>query len=53
MASLEVAQEALAAGSWDQAGSAFRAAIAQDADPVAFEGLAQVGWWLDDAEGCL
>jgi DNA-binding CsgD family transcriptional regulator len=53
MASLDVAQEALTAGSWDQAGSAFRAVIEQSADPLAYEGLAQVGWWLDDAESCL
>ena len=53
MASLDVAQVALTAGSWDAAGSAFRAAIEHDADPVAYEGLAQVGWWLDDAEVCL
>lgn len=53
MASLDVAQVALTAGSWDAAGSAFRAAIEHDADPVAYEGLAQVGWWIDDAEVCL
>ena len=53
MASLDVAQVALTAGSWDVAGSAFKAVIEQDADPLAYEGLAQVGWWLDDAETCL
>jgi len=53
MASLDVAQVALTAGSWDVAGSAFRAIIEHDADPLAYEGLAQVGWWLDDAEVCL
>lgn len=53
MAALDAAQEALAAGSWSQAASAFRAAIEQGDDPVAHEGLAQVGWWLDDADTCL
>ncbi|NYD42230.1 LuxR family transcriptional regulator [Nocardioides panaciterrulae] len=53
MSSLETAQEALAAGSWSRADSAFRAAIEEDADPRAYEGLAQAGWWLDDAPTCL
>ena len=53
MLSLDAAQEALAAGSWSQADSAFRAVIGQDDDPVAHEGLAQVGWWLDNADTCL
>ena len=53
MASLDAAQEALAAGSWSQADSAFRAVIDQNDDPVAHEGLAQVGWWLDNADTCL
>lgn len=53
MASLDAAQEALAAGSWERAGSAFRTVIDQTGDPVAHEGLAQVGWWMDDAETCL
>lgn len=53
MASLDVAQEALTAGSWDRAAGAFRAVIERDADPLAYEGLAQVGWWADDAELCL
>ncbi|MDQ6686021.1 MAG: LuxR C-terminal-related transcriptional regulator [Actinomycetota bacterium] len=53
MGSLDTAQKALAAGSWGQADSAFRAAIDEGADPLAYEGLAQVGWWLDDAETCL
>ena len=53
MASLDAAQEALNAGSWSQADSAFRAVIDQTDDPVAHEGLAQVAWWLDDADTCL
>jgi DNA-binding NarL/FixJ family response regulator len=53
MASLHAAQEALTAGSWSQADSAFRAVIDQSDDPVAHEGLAQVAWWLDDADTCL
>jgi DNA-binding NarL/FixJ family response regulator len=53
MTSLAAAQEALNAGSWSLANSAFRALIAQGDDPVAHEGLAQVAWWLDDADTCL
>ena len=53
MASLDAAQEALAAGSWGRADSAFRAVVDQTDDPVAHEGLAQVAWWLDDADTCL
>lgn len=53
MASLGAAQEALTAGSWSHADSAFRAVIDQTDDPAAHEGLAQVAWWLDDAETCL
>ncbi len=53
MASLDIAQSALTAGAWDLAGSAFRAVIDQDADPRAYEGLAQVCWWTDEAETCL
>lgn len=53
MASIDEAQEALTAGSWGRADSAFRAVISQTDDPVAHEGLAQVAWWLDDADTCL
>src|SRR5690606_15934535 len=53
MASLVAAQEALASGSWSRADSAFRAVIEQSGDSLAHEGLAQVGWWTDDAETCL
>lgn len=53
MTSLVVAQKALTAGAWDAAGSAFRSVIEQNSDPRAYEGLAQVGWWLDDPVTCL
>ena len=53
MASLYAAQKALNAGSWSHADSAFRAVIDQTDDPLAHEGLAQVAWWLDDADTCL
>ncbi len=53
MASLDAAQEALAAGSWAEADSAFRAVIEQSRDPAAYEGLSQVAWWRDDADTCL
>jgi DNA-binding NarL/FixJ family response regulator len=53
MASLDAAQEALAAGSWSRAAGAFRDLIGQTDDPAAHEGLAQVAWWRDDAETCL
>jgi LuxR family transcriptional regulator, maltose regulon positive regulatory protein len=44
-----VAEAALRAGHWDEAASSYAALAAEDADPRAQEGLAQVGWWLDDA----
>ncbi len=53
MATLEDAQKALAAGSWSRADSAFRAVVDETDDPLAYEGLAQVGWWRDDAGTCL
>jgi len=53
MTSVDAAQEALNAGSWSFADSAFRAVIDKTDDPVAHEGLAQVAWWLDDADTCL
>jgi DNA-binding NarL/FixJ family response regulator len=53
MASFEAAQEALVAGSWEHADRAFRAVIGQTDDPAAYEGLAQVAWWLDDADTSL
>jgi DNA-binding NarL/FixJ family response regulator len=53
MASLDAALEALSAGLWGRADSAFRAVIEETDDPLAHEGLAQVAWWLDDADTCL
>lgn len=53
MASLDAAQEALNAGSWGHADSAFRAVIDETDDPAAHEGLSQVAWWFDDADTCL
>lgn len=53
MASLESAQAALDAGAWRSARDAFRAVADQTDDPLAYEGLAQVAWWLDDAATCV
>ena len=53
MTSLTEAQEALAAGRWDEARDGFSAVLDGGDDPVASEGLAQVGWWYDDADMCL
>lgn len=53
MTSLEQAREALATGSWSRAESAFRSVVDETGDPAAYEGLAQVAWWRDDAETCL
>ncbi len=53
MASLVSAQSALDAGSWQLARSEFLAVAEESADPRAFEGLAQVAWWLDDGEVCV
>ncbi|NTW39084.1 MAG: helix-turn-helix transcriptional regulator, partial [Cellulomonadaceae bacterium] len=47
------AQAALGAGSWRLAQTAFRVAAEETQDPSAYEGLAQVAWWLDDAEACV
>ncbi|MGN6610712.1 MAG: LuxR C-terminal-related transcriptional regulator [Angustibacter sp.] len=51
--SVQAAQQALAAGAWDAAASAFAALADRTADPAGFEGLAQVAWWRDDATACL
>lgn len=53
MVTVMSAQEALAAGSWAQAAAAFRVVAAETGDPLAFEGLAQAAWWLDDAGTCV
>lgn len=49
---LASAQAALAAGHWNQAWDGFAAAAA-DGSPVAYEGMAQAAWWLDDGPGSL
>lgn len=53
MASLVSAQAALGAGSWQLARTAYRAVAEESDDPLAFEGLAQVAWWLDDGDACV
>ena len=53
MTSLGSARTALDAGSWRLAGTAFRAVATETADPLAYEGLAQAAWWLDDGETCV
>lgn len=53
MASLDSARTALDAGAWHLARDAFRAVAQESDDPRAFEGLAQVAWWLDDADTCV
>jgi DNA-binding NarL/FixJ family response regulator len=47
------AQAALRAGRWAQAAACYAALAAGTGDPRAQEGLAQVGWWRDDAETAL
>jgi LuxR family transcriptional regulator, maltose regulon positive regulatory protein len=49
----EQAQAALAAGRWVEALERFTVLAATTSDPVAYDGLAQASWWLDDAETCL
>lgn len=53
MASLVSAQSALDAGSWRLAWTAFRAVAEETEDPLAYEGLAQAAWWLDDGDTCV
>ncbi|WP_460817126.1 tetratricopeptide repeat protein, partial [Nocardioides korecus] len=43
------ARAALRAGRWDEAAASFAALADEGGDPRAQEGLAQVGWWRDDA----
>lgn len=47
--SLAVGQEALLRGAWEDARTAFEAALAQEETPEALEGLGTAAWWLDDA----
>ena len=44
-----VAGAALMAGRWDEAAASYEALAEEGTDPRAQEGLAQVGWWRDDA----
>lgn len=53
MTSLTSAREALAAGSWQVARTEFLAVTKETRDPLAYEGLAQAAWWLDDGETCV
>lgn len=47
------AHVALMEGRWADAAAAYAALAAETADPRADEGLAQVGWWRDDADTAL
>ena len=53
MTSLSSARSALDAGSWQVARTAFLAVAEETADPLAYEGLAQAAWWLDEGETCV
>lgn len=50
---LEAARAALRAGDWGAARSGFEAVLRTVDDPLAYEGLAQAAWWLDDADTCV
>ena len=52
-AALDTGWAALRDRRWDDARAAFDAAIAQEEDPEALEGLSWALWWLDDADGVL
>ena len=47
------AQSALDACSWDLALTAFRDVARETEDPLAYEGMAQAAWWLDEGDSCL
>jgi len=53
MTSLTSARAALDAGSWQVARTEFLAVAEETADPLAYEGLAQAAWWLDEGETCV
>ena len=53
MTSLSLARLALDAGSWQLARTAFQAVAEATEDPLAYEGLAQAAWWLDDGDTCV
>ena len=48
-----IANAALRVGQWLEARAAFLALIETSEDPAAYDGLAQVAWWLDDADAAL
>lgn len=47
------ARAALRAGRWPEAAAAYSVLAAETDDPVAYDGLAQAAWWLDDADTSL
>jgi hypothetical protein len=53
MTTLVSATLALDSGSWQLARTEFQAVAEQSADPLAYEGLAQAAWWLDEGETCI
>ncbi len=53
MTSLSSARSALDAGSWQLARTAFQVVAEETADPLAYEGVAQAAWWLDEGETCV
>ncbi|MEW5985941.1 MAG: LuxR C-terminal-related transcriptional regulator [Chloroflexota bacterium] len=46
---LDVGQEALARGDWEEARTYFKAALRRQETPEALEGLGMAAWWFDDA----
>jgi len=53
MASLLSARALLDSCAWASARDEFASVATASDDPRAYEGLAQAGWWLDDADTCL
>ncbi len=47
------AHEALRSGQWAQARDGYLAALRSGPDPMAFAGLSQAYWWLDDGASCV
>jgi hypothetical protein len=43
-------RDALVRGAWEEARTAFEAALGREETPEALEGLGASAWWLDDAE---
>ncbi|HLA93769.1 MAG TPA: response regulator transcription factor [Actinomycetota bacterium] len=46
-------EQALEAGDWESARSAFEAALAEGEDPIAEDGLGRSLWWLGDPDGAM